>query len=55
MKKIKLFDPYVGDEERASVERILNSHFWASGSGEGSVKNLKQNSEHLLIQRIVSP
>ena len=33
MKKIKLFDPYVGDEEKASVERVLNSHFWASGAG----------------------
>ena len=42
MKKIKLFDPYVGDEERASVERILNSHFWASGAGTDSVNKFEQ-------------
>ena len=42
MKKIKLFDPYVGDEEKASVERVLNSHFWASGAGTNSVNKFEQ-------------
>jgi len=42
MKKIKLFDPYVGDEEKASVERVLNSHFWASGAGTNSVIKFEQ-------------
>ena len=42
MKKIKLFDPYVGDEEKASVERVLNSHFWASGAGTDSVNKFEQ-------------
>lgn len=36
-KKIKLFDPAVGIEEERSINRVLKSHFWASGAGTGNV------------------
>jgi len=32
MKKIKLFDPVIGNKERNAVRKVLDSHFWASGS-----------------------
>ncbi len=39
MNKIKLFDPYIGKEERETILKVLKSHFWASGSG---VKNVRK-------------
>ena len=36
-KKIKLFDPVIGDE-RIEVEKVLESKFWASGAGNGNVE-----------------
>ena len=51
MKKIKLFDPYVGDEEKASVERVLNSHFWASGAGTNSVNKFEQRFKQSIVER----
>jgi len=36
-KKIKLFDPVVGNEEEISLKKVLHSGFWASGSGTGKV------------------
>jgi len=41
MKKIKLFDPAIGNEEEKAVVRALKSHLWASGSGEGYVKEFE--------------
>ena len=40
-KEIKLFDPIIGTEEEKSVIKVLKSHFWASGSGEGRVKEFE--------------
>jgi len=40
-KKIKLFDPAIGSEEKKSVINVLKSHFWASGSGEGHVQEFE--------------
>ena len=40
-KKIKLFDPVIGSEEKKSVIDVLKSHFWASGSGEGNVQEFE--------------
>ena len=31
MLKIKLFEPYIGAEEKKAVEKTLMSKFWASG------------------------
>jgi len=37
MKKIKLFDPIIGVGEKRSITKVLESKFWASGSGSGNV------------------
>ena len=38
MKKIiKLFDPIIDQTEKNSILKVLNSKFWASGSGAGNV------------------
>jgi len=36
-KKIKLFDPSIGQEEQEKISQVLKSKFWASGSGTGNV------------------
>jgi len=36
-KKIKLFDPTIGPEEKKNINDVLESHFWASGAGTGKV------------------
>lgn len=36
-KKIKLFDPVVDEEDQKAVDKVLKSHFWASGTGTGNV------------------
>ncbi len=41
-KKIKLFDPAIGSEEKKSVTNVLKSHFWASGSGVGHVQEFEK-------------
>ena len=41
MKKIKLFDPVSGISEKNAVIKVLNSHFWASGEGNGNVKKFE--------------
>ena len=42
MRKIKLFDPAIGNEEEKSIVRTLKSHSWASGSGEGYVQEFEK-------------
>jgi dTDP-4-amino-4,6-dideoxygalactose transaminase len=37
VKKIKLFDPVVDAQEKKAILRVLNSGFWASGSGTSTV------------------
>jgi dTDP-4-amino-4,6-dideoxygalactose transaminase len=41
MKKIKLFDPVIGNKEKFAVNKILESKFWASGAGIGEVKKFE--------------
>ena len=36
-KKIKLFDPNIGKDEKQKISQVLESKFWASGSGIGNV------------------
>ena len=36
-RKIKLFDPSIGEEESKSLEHVLKSKMWASGTGQGKV------------------
>ena len=40
-KKIKLFDPTIGNEEEKGIVNVLKSHFWASGSGKGHVEEFE--------------
>ena len=42
-KKIKLFDPSVGNEELRVTQQVLKSHFWASGAGIGYVKKFEDS------------
>ncbi|BDQ31802.1 DegT/DnrJ/EryC1/StrS family aminotransferase [Nitrosopumilus zosterae] len=42
MQKIKLFDPHVSNSEEIAVNKVLKSHFWASGSGVGLVKKFEE-------------
>ena len=37
VKRIKLFDPVVDAHEKKAMLQVLNSGFWASGSGVGHV------------------
>ena len=41
MRKIKLFDPYIGEEEKEEIQKVLKSKYWASGSGNGRVKEFE--------------
>jgi len=36
-KRIKLFDPVIDSAEKKAILKVLNSRFWASGSGSGHV------------------
>ncbi|TLX66530.1 MAG: DegT/DnrJ/EryC1/StrS family aminotransferase [Thaumarchaeota archaeon] len=42
MKKIKLFDPFIGRDEENSLHRVLKSKFWASGAGIGKVQEFEE-------------
>lgn len=42
MSKIKLFDPYIDDSEKNAVDKVLDSHFWASGAGIGNVQKFEE-------------
>jgi len=42
MSKIKLFDPYIDSSEKRVLNKVLDSHFWASGSGMGYVKKFEK-------------
>ena len=43
MNKIKLFDPVIGINEKRSIIKVLESKFWASGSGSGNVLKFEEN------------
>lgn len=42
MTKIKLFDPYTNEDEKLAIQRVLDSHFWASGAGTGEVQKFEK-------------
>jgi len=42
VKKIKLFDPSVDHNEENAITKVLHSHFWASGNGEGNVLKFEE-------------
>jgi dTDP-4-amino-4,6-dideoxygalactose transaminase len=42
MSKIKLFDPFIDGSEKFAVNKVLDSHFWASGAGIGYVKKFEE-------------
>jgi len=42
MTKIKLFDPYTDKSEKLAIEKVLDSHFWASGAGVGEVRKFER-------------
>ena len=52
-KQIKLFDPVINDDEVKAAVKVLKSRFWASGSGTGNVKNLKEYSINILVLKIL--
>ncbi len=39
---IKLFQPSINHEEQNAIVKVLNSKFWASGSGTGNVKQFEK-------------
>ena len=42
MNKIKLFDPVIGINEKRAIIIVLESKFWASGSGSGNVLKFEE-------------
>jgi dTDP-4-amino-4,6-dideoxygalactose transaminase len=42
-KKIKLFDPIIGNAEEVAILKTLRSNFWASGQGVGQVLKFEKN------------
>lgn len=45
-RKIKLFDPSIDSKEENAIKQVLYSHFWASGSGIGRVKEFENKFMH---------
>mgnify|MGYP006143545935 CR=1 FL=1 len=41
MKKIKLFEPRINNQEKEAIFKVLKSKFWASGAGIGDVKKFE--------------
>ena len=44
MKKnhlIKLFDPYISKEEAKATTKVIQSKFWALGSGTNNIKKFE--------------
>jgi perosamine synthetase len=47
-KQIKLFDPHVDLKEAKVIQKVLNSHNWASGSGSNNVFTFENNFKKYL-------
>mgnify|MGYP003388607699 CR=1 FL=1 len=50
-KKIKLFDPHIDKSEEIAVNKVLKSHFWASGSGVGNVEKFENKFRHYISSK----
>ena len=48
MKNIKLFDPNIGKDEKQKISQVLESKFWASGSGTGNVSKFENQFKKYL-------
>ena len=46
-KQIKLFDPIIDSSEKKAILKVLNSKFWASGSGTGNVLKFENNFKNI--------
>jgi len=53
MSKIKLFDPFTDKSEKIAVQKVLDSHFWASGSGTRNVKKFEMEFTKFEVLKIV--
>ena len=52
MKKIiKLFDPYITNDEYVKVKNILKSGFWASGAGTGNVLLFEKQIKNYILTK----
>ena len=47
-KKIKLFAPNIGKDEKQKISQVLESKFWASGSGTGNVLKFENQFKRYL-------
>ena len=47
-KKIKLFTPNIGKDEKQKISQVLESKFWASGSGTGNVLKFENQFKRYL-------
>ena len=47
-KLIKLFEPVVDSSEKKALVKVLDSKFWASGSGSGLVKKFEQKFQRFV-------
>lgn len=47
-KKIKLFDPVVDAKEEQNVKKVLQSGFWASGSGSNNVELFEKKFQRFI-------
>ena len=45
-KQIKLFDPSIDSSEKKALAMVLQSKFWASGSGTGHVKQFEDKFQN---------
>ena len=48
IKKIKLFDLSIGKDEKQKISQVLESKFWASGSGTGNVSKFENQFKKYL-------
>ena len=51
MKKIKLFDPVIDENEIKKVVKTIKSKFWASGSGPGNVLKFENKFKNYVNSR----
>ena len=47
-KKIKLFDVKIDNNEKSGIDKVLDSHFWASGSGIGNVEKFEKSFQNYI-------
>ncbi len=48
MKKIKIHDPYFGKEEKKAIEKVLDSHMWASSKGNNNASKFEEKFKNFV-------